>query len=330
MYFITLDTGTTNTRVTLWNKNKEKIDMVFYEVGVRDTAIDGNNDKLKETIREGISEILQRNNISLDNIETILASGMITSNVGIVEVPHIYAPAGIDELANGLVSYYFPDIVKKEIFFIPGIKNNIREVTLENCESMDIMRGEETETIGLLKRLKVEGPAIIILPGSHSKFVSVDEEGKITGCLTSLAGELISVITHNTILASSLNYSFANDINEKMVIEGYKISKKVGLNRSFFSVRILDQFTDYCINDKANFLLGVILASDLQAIKNSSALKVSRDSNVIIGGKDILRDCFQVIIKEDAYFNNIRVVSSKDMEGLSGFGAFCIAQKRNH
>ncbi|MDK2933835.1 MAG: 2-dehydro-3-deoxygalactonokinase, partial [Clostridiales bacterium] len=41
LYAITIDTGTTNTRVTLW-KNQEVIDKVSREVGVRNTAIDGN------------------------------------------------------------------------------------------------------------------------------------------------------------------------------------------------------------------------------------------------------------------------------------------------
>jgi 2-dehydro-3-deoxygalactonokinase len=327
LYAITIDTGTTNTRVTLW-KNQEVIDKVSREVGVRNTAIDGNNAKLKNAVKEAISEILDNNHLTLNEVNIILASGMITSNVGLVEIPHLWAPAGIEDLANGMVSHYISDVVDQEIWFVPGVKNNLREVTLENCEAMDIMRGEEVETIGLLERLNVKGPVLVILPGSHSKFVSVDKEGKITGCLTSLSGELISVITNNTIIASSLEHSLASEFNRKMVLAGYKNAEKAGLNRTIFSVRILDQFTDLSIEDKANFLLGAVLSADLKAMKNSSALAVSPESNVIIAGKDILKDAFKAIIEEDDYFKKVQVVSRQQMDNLAGFGALCIARKR--
>lgn len=327
LYVITLDAGTTNTRATLW-KNQEVIDKVSREVGVRNTAIDGNNSKLKNAVKEAIFEILDNNHLTLNEVNKILASGMITSNVGLVEVPHLWAPVGIEDLANGMVCHYIPDVVDKEIWFVPGVKNNIRKVTLQNCEAMDIMRGEEVETIGLIERLNVKGPVLVILPGSHSKFVSVDNEGKITGCLTSLSGELISVITNNTIIASSLEHSFASDFSRKMVIEGYRNGKKVGLSRTIFSVRILDQFTNLSINDKANFLLGAVLSTDLKAIKNSRALEVSPESNVIVAGKDILKHSFKAIIEEDGYFKNVKVINSQQMYDLAGFGALCVAKKR--
>lgn len=327
MYNLTLDTGTTNTRVTLW-KDEESINKVSREIGVRNTAIDGNNSKLKTAIKESIEEILKSNNITLKDINKILASGMITSNVGLVEVPHLFAPVGMEDFANGMVSHQVPDVVDKEIWFIPGVKNNVPRVSLENCEAMDIMRGEEVETIGLLERTKLEGSALIVLPGSHSKFVSVNEEGQITGCLTSIAGELISVITHNTILASSLNNSLASKFDKEMVLEGYKNGKKAGLNRTLFTIRIIGQFTDYTANEKANFLLGTVLSADIQAMKNSSALEVSHESNVIIGGKDILKDSFENILIEENYFKNIEAVDSAKMNDLAGYGSIRIAKRR--
>ena len=48
---------------------------------------------------------------------------------------------------------------------------------------MDIMRGEEAETFGLIEQLKLQGPAIFVLPGSHSKFISLDAGNRVTACL---------------------------------------------------------------------------------------------------------------------------------------------------
>ena len=327
MYIITLDTGTTNTRVTLWQDRIVKI-RASREVGVRDTAVDGNNERLKAGVREAIRDVLNRSYISLDDVEVILASGMITSNVGLVEVPHLYAPAGKDELAENIAKRYLPDVIDKDIWFVPGIKNNIKEVTLENCEEMDIMRGEEAETISLIQRLNIQGPALIILPGSHSKYVSVDHNNKITGCLTSLAGELVSVITNHTILANALNKSFVSEFKKQYVLKGYDYSKRSGLSRTCFTIRILDQFTDLSYNDKANILLGIVLADDLKAIKNSKALTVSHDSKVYIAGKDILRDCLETLIREDNYFTSVKTVKSEELADLAGYGAICLAAHR--
>ena len=327
LYVITIDAGTTNTRATLWKDSKTAA-KAAREVGVRNTAIDGNNMRLKAAVKGAIAEVLDKVNIGLDSVSAILASGMITSNVGLVEISHLWAPVGIDDLAEGMQKHYLPDVVDKEIWFIPGVKNNIRKVTLENCEGMDIMRGEEVETIGLIERLKISGPALIVLPGSHSKFVSIDCKGKITGCLTTLAGELLSVITNNTLITSSVEHSMVSEFHKSMVIEGFKNGMNLGINRTIFTVRIIDQFTDYSINDKANFLLGAVLSADVVAVKNSNALRISPDSRVIIAGKGVLKDAFKAILKEDGYFISIEAVEANDIEDISGFGALCIAVNR--
>lgn len=50
-YTITIDGGTTNTRCILWNSSRQRIDEQKREVGVRNTAIDGNNSKLKNAVK---------------------------------------------------------------------------------------------------------------------------------------------------------------------------------------------------------------------------------------------------------------------------------------
>ena len=326
MNIITLDTGTTNTRAVLW-KDKDVVYRTVREVGVRNTAIDGNNSRLKQAVKETIDEALEQSGMRLDEVPYILASGMITSNVGLVEVPHLFAPAGIDELAKGIAKRYLPEVVEKDIWFVPGIKNNIRNVTIDNCEEMDIMRGEEAETIGLLNRLNMTGPALIILPGSHSKFVSLDDENRITGCLTSLAGELISVITMNTIIANALDKSFAVDFQPEYVVKGYEYSKRSGLSRTCFTVRILDQFTDLSHNDKANFLLGIVLADDVKAILHSKALKIGPSSKVLIAGKDILSQALNTVIQTENYFQHVEIINQEQIANLAGHGAICIARR---
>ena len=51
-YIITVDGGTTNTRCILWDENRRRIAQENRPVGVRNTAIDGHNRKLKQAVKE--------------------------------------------------------------------------------------------------------------------------------------------------------------------------------------------------------------------------------------------------------------------------------------
>lgn len=91
-YIITIDGGTTNTRCILWDQSRNKIAEEKRQVGVRNTAIDGNNEKLKMAVKECLDALLDKNDLTYENIRRIIASGMITSDVGIVVIPHLSAP----------------------------------------------------------------------------------------------------------------------------------------------------------------------------------------------------------------------------------------------
>jgi 2-dehydro-3-deoxygalactonokinase len=129
-------------------------------------------------------------------------------------------------------------------------------------------------------------------PARIPKFIITDGERRIAGCLTTLAGELLSVITNNTILASALNNSFVSRVDERMVLKGAECARQVGLSRACFTVRILDQFTDCIVEEKANFLLGAVLQTDLTALRFSRTFAVRPDMPVYIAGKRELREAF--------------------------------------
>ena len=113
-YVITIDGGTTNTRCILWDMERRKIAEEKRQVGVRNTAIDGNNRRLKEAVRDCLEGLLGTGRIGYNQISRIIASGMITSDVGIVEIPHLTAPAGLEELARSVVP-----VKLEEIWWVP-------------------------------------------------------------------------------------------------------------------------------------------------------------------------------------------------------------------
>lgn len=328
MNILTIDTGTTNTRTSLWHEGKV-IGRGAAAVGARDTAISGSRSALHQGVRASIDAALTEAHVAANEIDLIIGSGMITSSLGLHELPHIVAPAGIDDLAQSIACVNFPDVFDQPICLVPGVRNAATTTSLDDSEAMDMMRGEEVEAMGLIARLRLRGPALLVLPGSHSKFIAVDAVNRITGCVTTIAGEMLSAITHQTILSAALESGFATEVDPEMLLAGAATARRVGLARACFNVRMLGQFKVCERNARANFLLGAVLALDLLALRNTRALDIASDVPIIITGQSILREAIRVLFEEDNYFTGpVTVISDTQQADLAGCGAIEIAAAR--
>src|SRR5678815_4165723 len=94
-----IDMGTTNTRVWLIAEDKV-IGRAHAQVGVGDTARDGSTTRLRTVLKELILEVCSGD----ARPSYVAAAGMITSSLGLVEIPHVEAPAGLEELQRSLES----------------------------------------------------------------------------------------------------------------------------------------------------------------------------------------------------------------------------------
>lgn len=328
MNIVTIDAGTTNTRSSLWRDGRVLASCQL-EVGVRDTALTGNNQALKQAVRDSVLGALTRAGVEPGAVGLALASGMITSALGLLEVPHLPAPAGLAQLAQGMVPVTMPEVFAGPLWLIPGVRNSLDQVGQHNVEAMDMMRGEETEVMGLMERLDLDGRALLVMPGSHTKLVSVDQQQRITGCATTLAGELLQAITRHTLISQSLDADFAHTLSPRMVLAGAAAAQQTGLARACFSVRTLGLFTDTERDERANFLLGAVLSGDLLALKNSSAIEMRPDTPIVITGKPMLRQALALLIEENGFFYGQRIVVSDEQQAdLAGCGALAIARAR--
>lgn len=328
-YVITIDTGTTNTRVMLWDEASSLAASAQAAVGVRNTAIDGHNRRLKAAVHDCLEQALEQAGIGYEQVQSVIASGMITSNVGLVEVPHVTAPAGLDDLAANARSILLPEVCPLPILFIPGVKNALERVDLDNFEQMDIMRGEEVEAYAILDAFPAGQPYLLVLPGSHTKFVAVDEAGRITGCLTTITGELLASITHDTIIADAVGRSFVNNdtYDSALVQKGFATATSTGLARACFSARILNQFALPDRQKVANYCLGVALAGDVAAVKGSDAIRVPPRATVIVGGKDPLRRAIAEVLQSDRYFTEVIEYEPAAVMPLAASGAVRVAAR---
>ncbi|WP_422447204.1 2-dehydro-3-deoxygalactonokinase [Thermoanaerobacterium sp. DL9XJH110] len=316
---MTIDGGTTNTRVCILD-DKNVIVQSTHPIGVRCYAVSKSKTKFLEGLSKAIRDTLDMAGVGPKDLQMVVASGMITSNLGIYEIPHVKTPIGLEGLVEASQMAIIPKLMEIPILFIPGVKNNCLNYngdSFENLEAMDIMRGEETETLGILKIKSLNGPLIMILPGSHTKIIKVDRYNQIVSCMTTMAGEIFNVLATKTILADSIPQNLITQIDKEYILKGAAISHKVGLTRGCFSIRVMSQFLPIDENKRANFLLGVVLGQDLIAIKNSLACSVKGDEKIVIGGPAPLRLALYHLLSTQSDIKEEIIVLDDNAVGMS-------------
>ncbi len=306
--YITIDGGTTNTRVNL--VEDEKITATQKITRGARAGID-DRDGLKNELKTAISAILEENRLSEKDVIKILASGMITSEFGLYELPHLQAPVGIKELHDSVQEVAFPEISSIPFVFIRGIKCNS-----DSIGEFDMMRGEETELMGLMALCGSDSHAVYVLPGSHSKIVSVDENGKIYRLSTMLTGEMLMALSQNTILKDAVDIT-VDEPDGEYLLKGYSYSKIDGLNKALFKVRILKNVFKKSPSQVYGFFLGAILADEIDNILCSDA------KTVIIGGNRRIKNPTAAML-EAMSSKSIITVSDGDVERSTAIGAIKI------
>lgn len=298
---LTMDGGTTNTRIHLVEGETVR-DRIKLPIGAGSAAQTGSNQQLKEAIAQGIDTLLQRNGLSWQEIERVVGSGMLTSELGLCDIPHKSMPAGEDDLARGMVTVVLPDVCKRPIRLIPGLKNP----PSDDLFQADIMRGEETELVGLMALTKIRPPFTAVLPGTHTKLIRVDETGQMQFCRTTLGGELLAAIPQNTVLKSSVTVPLLQEGADLSYLQkGMACSRSLGMSSAAFKARVLVNSYGVSAADAGAFLAGVILEPDLAAIR-----QVAGTDPILLGGSRPLKDAFAQLIR--AQMENELIVADEE------------------
>lgn len=149
------------------------------------------NDGMLFAAREGFAQVLLRHLKAAKAPADlpILVCGMAGARGGWAEAGYVETPAALSAIAEGAIA---APGVKRDIRILPGL-----------CQRKegrpDVMRGEETQLLGAAAALA--GQALVCMPGTHSKWVSIDR-GQVEGFATYMTGELFDAISKHTILAA--------------------------------------------------------------------------------------------------------------------------------
>lgn len=129
-------------------------------------------------------------------IEVVIC-GMAGARQGWLEAPYLDAPTALTRLGGGAVH---PGDASPRLRprILPG-------VCQRTAGQEDVMRGEETQLLGLLS-LRPGFAGTVIMPGTHSKWAQLDG-GKLTRFSSAMTGELYDVLSTHTVL----RHSFSGD-----------------------------------------------------------------------------------------------------------------------
>jgi 2-dehydro-3-deoxygalactonokinase len=325
MLYFAVDSGTTNSRVWLMS-DREVLAKKRLPVGVRNTAIDGNNRALVEGIREAILE-LTRESDAAERPQIVIAAGMITSNLGLHEVKHVQAPAGLLELASKVQERHFEDLKGISFYFIPGVRSGPGRADLDNIDSIDIMRGEETEVMGALEEIEPiqKGPLLYIHLGSHTKMIQLDAFRRISAGASTLAGELTQSIVEQTILRSSLPETPFATFNPPFFSQGWEHCQRVGFTRALYEVRILQLNSEFSKEDLASFMLGAILSEDFRCLAALTCDAASQQ--VLLSGLPHLQPAWTFALESHGF--SVRPLNAEETERCFLTGMLRIFQQRS-
>lgn len=324
MNIFIIDIGIINICVMVWCD-----DVVFCQVvcqvGVCDIVIIGNWMMLQCGVQDIIEVVLQKVGFGMSQVDLVLVFGMIIFNVGLYEVLYLVVLVGLCDLVVGMVQVIIFEVCVQLIWFVLGVCNLVDNFGLYNIELMDMMCGEEVEMMGLVLCFGIMEFVVIVLLGLYLKFVYLDVDQCIIGCVMMLVGELLYVIMYNIILVDVFDFDFVIEVDLEMLLFGVCSVSSIGLGCVCFMVCMLGQFMIYECNVWVNFLLGVVLGVDLFMFKNSSVICMNLGMQFVIMGKLLLCEVLVVLVLDDDFFlGKVIVISSEQQEYLVGSGVIVI------
>ena len=289
--FVAIDAGTTTSRAWLV-EDGVVLAATTVPVGVRDTARDGHAGRLSEAIRDLVVSVRFQ---STAQPQLIAAAGMITSSLGLQELVHQDAPAGLAEIAAGSVELRLPEISDLPIVLFPGVRSGAWFQD-EDIESTDLMRGEETLCLGLAGQRPGQ-PLTVLNLGSHWKAIQVNSRGQITGSWTTLSGEMLHAVMTQTILASAVPCGRPESLDPDWCQRGAEMFSRYGLSRTLFAVRLweVQAASRVTAPERLAFLVGAFVAEGLDGFRRAGYLASGR---VLLIGSGGIAEAWQAMLEQ--------------------------------
>ena len=186
--FVAVDWGTTSLRAYAVDGTGRVTQSIKVERGIQ-----SRQHAFEATLAEALAALPDADGLP------VLMAGMIGSRQGWVEAPYVVAPCNVDTLALRLTDV--PTSLGRPVKIVPGVSDQSSGIP-------DVMRGEETQLLGLL--LDDARAHLVCMPGTHCKWVRV-AAGSIVGFHTYMTGEAFKLFAEQSILSRLMQPNGEND-----------------------------------------------------------------------------------------------------------------------
>ncbi|HEX7387360.1 MAG TPA: 2-dehydro-3-deoxygalactonokinase [Castellaniella sp.] len=254
----------------------------------------------------------------------VIACGMVGSAQGWRQADYVDVPARVADICGRLLR--IDTGLGVPLWIVPGLRK------IDGLS--DVIRGEETQVIGAMQCLAAQGPSLVALPGTHSKWVLV-EDGCFRTFDTFMTGEVYSALQAHTILGQLM---IAGAEDRLAFDRGLKVAAseeaEKGLLATLFSVRTLGLTGRVPAAGLADYLSGLLIGYEVNAVARLYATRLRRSSRVpvVLCGTPALRRRYQRALDASAWAD-VTSLDSSSRSGLwkvaQGAGLVALAASRS-
>ena len=210
----------------------------------------------KNKFKQQMSVLTSQSKQSLEGLDIVI-SGMASSSIGMVELPYATLPFNLDGSQANIQLIEADAFFPHKIMLISGVRS-----------ADDVMRGEETQLIGLtdLLHLSPQEPYIFILPGTHSKHLYI-ENNRLVNFHTYMTGEIFNILSNHSILKDSIDITTLDDFSNIELAafkKGVFEADSSGILKSLFKVRTNQLFQKLNKKENGFYLSGLLIGSELK------------------------------------------------------------------
>lgn len=262
-YFLSCDWGTSSFRLGLVELDTGKTvakmaaDQGTKKIFNRWIDYNGTHGRINfylSFLEKQITRLKRKSSVDF-NDPPVVISGMASSSIGVKELSYSHLPIKLDAPDLNVKKIEATSRFAHIIYLISGL-----------CSSDDIMRGEETQLLGLSSISDIENSNCILV-GTHSKHITIEGNTMVT-FKTYMTGELFDLIATQSILSNSIRVK--KDAEPGGDFEkGVLASRNENFLHSLFKIRAHDILHTSEITESYGFLSGLLIGTELKEVYTS-------------------------------------------------------------
>ena len=316
-HLIGLDWGTTSLRAFLFDAAGRVVDQRQSPHGITHLPSEG-----PAGFAQALADIAQDWLIANPQAP-LIACGMVGSAQGWKEALYVQVPAEptqltqlmarihVDENASHMSESQQAALRGRTLHILPGLIERGEFPALPN-----VMRGEETQIFGALLDNTPPDQLLVLLPGTHSKWVQVQHQ-KITHFDTFMTGEVFAALRSSTILGRTMEP--AADFQAAAFAQGLQVARspsgKRGVLSTIFSTRTLGLEKQLHPTEQADYLSGLLIGHEVEAAQQIQRQSDMAHAPIWLIGEPHL--CKRYTLALEAFgVTNYRILEQATQQGL--------------